>query len=101
MDTNQHSTGSEGHDYQTRLVQIVEDFRAVNTSLTYLAALISRLEDRIATIEWRQEWEVNAWRELWKRYADAEEWKPPEPGSSMPVRRKGAVDRFRVEERRS
>lgn len=42
---------------------------AANTnSLNLLASLIRSLDERIATIEWRQEAEVQAWRDHWGRF---------------------------------
>lgn len=46
---------------------------AANTnSMNLLVGKVLELQERIATIEWRQAWEVSAWRDHWLRFTEGD-----------------------------
>ena len=47
---------------------LYETMETVNNSINMLATKIKEMDERISTIEWRQEWEINRWRQHWERF---------------------------------
>lgn len=47
---------------------LYETMETVNNSINMLATKIKEIDERISTIEWRQEWEINQWRKHWERF---------------------------------
>lgn len=66
-----------------------ETLRVLNNSNNLLTTAVIHLTERIKSLEFILDWELNQWRNHWADFVRSEEWEPAEPGASMPVVKRG------------